>query len=147
MTNDIFGTVPIEELESLLRDDKLNSSEEELFSAMEEWAGNDQNRQGAVASILHVVRFTLMTAEFFNERVMTSDLAKQPGFTKKLNAARYFGGGGWSRMHVPIHVPLNWKVRFHLMTRLRFEADVFSVVCLLYLSFLYPFFFYLLGFF
>ena len=90
MTNDMFGTMPIVDLESLLKDDKLNSSEEELFSAMEKWAGKDQNRQRAVASILHVVRFTLMSAEFFDENVMTSDLAKEHGFTKQLKATKAY---------------------------------------------------------
>ena len=90
MTNDMFGAMPIADLESLLKEDKLNTSEEELFLAMEKWAGKDGNRQAAVASILHVVRFTLMSGEFFEEKVMTSHLAKEPGFTKRLDAVKAY---------------------------------------------------------
>ena len=90
MTDDMFGTMPVEELMSILRDDKLNTSEEELFLAMEKWAGEDEQRLGAVVSILHVVRFTLMSAEFFNGKVITSDLAKDPRFDKKLNTSKAY---------------------------------------------------------
>ena len=44
MTDDLFGAMPIKDLECLLSDDRLNMSEEELFSAMANWAGEDENR-------------------------------------------------------------------------------------------------------
>ena len=55
LTNDMFGTVPIADLESLLKDDNLNITEEELFSAMVKWAGNDTTRQTTIITVLGLV--------------------------------------------------------------------------------------------
>ena len=90
LTNDMFGAVPIADLESMLEDDNLNITEEELFTAMVKWAGNDTTRQTAIITILGLVRFTLMSAEFFEREVMTSDIAKNPASSKTLDGARSY---------------------------------------------------------
>ena len=121
MTDDLFGAMPIKDLECLLSDDRLNMSEEELFSAMANWAGEDDNRLRAVSSILHVVRLTLMSAEFFNEHVVTSDMAKEQGFSNKLNAAKaYFRNMGRPRRR--------WAILRSYMEREKFRTPSSIVV-------------------
>jgi hypothetical protein len=58
-TPDMFGAAEAI-LPEILQDDALNTTEENLFSTMDGWAGSDVGRQAKLAGMMKHVRFTLM---------------------------------------------------------------------------------------
>ncbi len=85
-----FGDCPTHDLEDFVKDDELNSSEEMLFEAIEDWVGQDKARHEALASLVKHVRFTLMQPAYFESKVELSPIAQQKPAAKPIAQAKSF---------------------------------------------------------
>jgi kelch-like protein 10 len=71
-----FKDLSVEELENILCDDELNVSSEELvFEAVIKWTQADlQAREQHLKTLIHCVRYGLMSFTFFTDEVMNNEL-------------------------------------------------------------------------